>query len=65
MSAVDRSAAYEWGFEKGEQAERERIIELINEKFCHMYGEEESDYCECVTEIETWKVIALIKGENK
>jgi hypothetical protein len=29
VSAVERSAAFEWGFEKGEQAERERIIKLL------------------------------------
>ncbi len=59
-----RTAAYEWGFEKGEQAERERIIKLIEDSIRE---------CECVkvgmnycrhrsTELE---IIALIKGENK
>jgi len=33
-----RSATYEWGFEKGEQAERERIIKLLEEEAEICYG---------------------------
>lgn len=59
MSAVERSAAFEWGFEKGEQAERERIIKLL----------EEAEPCECNPSwsyrCDTHFRIALIKGENK
>jgi len=29
MIPIERSAAFEWGFEKGEQAERERIIQVL------------------------------------
>lgn len=32
MIPFERSAAFEWGFEKGEQAERERIIQLLEEE---------------------------------
>jgi hypothetical protein len=32
VSSAERSAAFEWGFEKGEQSERERIIKLLEEE---------------------------------
>lgn len=50
-----RTAAYEWGFEKGEQAERERILSLLDSKCnCHP----DSAYCWAA------KAIALIMGDE-
>ena len=61
MSVAERSAAFEWGFEKGEQAERERIIKLLEAN--EMLKE---------TKLKKWVfaqgfryAVALIKGENK
>jgi hypothetical protein len=56
--ATERSAAYEWGFEKGELAERERIIKLLSE-------EDALNSCFQESDIVLPKLIALIKGENK
>jgi len=58
MIPIERSAAFEWGFEKGEQAERERIIQLLQEAIdkAELYAEETYGLFEA---------IELIEGENK
>jgi len=62
MIPFERSAAFEWGFEKGEQAERERIIKLLELNVAYSVA-----VCDGgnknILEIE--ELIALIKGENK
>ena len=61
----EMTAEYEWGFEKGVDTERERIIKLLLQ-FKHetrFYGDFEEPYHPepCVT----CKNIELIVGENK
>jgi hypothetical protein len=56
-----RTAAYEWGFEKGEQAERERIIKLLDDNHTWAWQHDPVSQDSCAS----CESIALIKGENK
>lgn len=46
-------------FEKGQQAERERIIKLLEQ-----WGEEAGCFC-CASDVAAYEIIELIKGEQK
>ena len=59
-----RTAAYEWGFEKGEQAERERIIgDILESEWKCGHSDCDADKTEvCYPRQE---LFAIIRGETK
>jgi hypothetical protein len=60
MSVAERSAAFEWGFEKGEQAERERIIKLLEKEQQELVIDQNHNGAAVLRD-----VVALIKGEEQ
>lgn len=57
----ERTSAYEWGFEKGKQAELERIIKLLDGNHTWAFQHDPASQDSCAS----CESIALIKGENK
>jgi len=60
VSATERSAAFEWGFEKGEQAECERIIKLLEKEQQELVIDQNHNGAAVLRD-----AVELIKGENK
>lgn len=66
----ERTSAYEWGFEKGEQAERERVIKLISHELGVMERAGGATFGRMPNFDEGYNagmrdIAILIKGENK